>query len=498
LLHPLRGEDLPARYAAAVRAYLHEPDEAGLGVAYALGREALSAKLSVLELIEAHHAALAGVLRDGTNGGSGPDVVTAAGEVLRESLSAFEIAHRGYHAVQEVARVEREHAEQLNALSEASLAVNATLTVEEILQRAAAGARAVTGAARAVVAARIKDPEPRGLTATAPAGGTGDERPETGAHAVTRLADRRGRDLGLLEVFDSARPRFSRSDEAALDQLGQLVAATLVNAELYARQRSIAHVLQRNLLPGTLPAIPELPAAVRFSPAGEGIEVGGDFYDVFGVGDDAWVALIGDVCGKGPEAAAVTSLARHTMRVAALFERRPSEVLRLLHQALVEQRGDGRFCTVAYAELVPTATGATMALSCGGHPLPLLVRASGRVEPVGEVGTLIGSDIEPTLHDVSVELHHGDVLVMFTDGVIDVRGGKRELFGHSDLTALLTKCGGLGPQAIAARVQRAVLEASGGRNSDDVAVLTVGAAATAREPDPVMLRGATDPDSGER
>src|ERR671914_466832 len=91
LLQPLRGEDLPARYAAAVRAYLHEPDEAGLGAAYAIGREALSARLSVLDLIEAHHAALAGVLRDSANGDAGPAVVTAAGEVLRESLSAFEI-----------------------------------------------------------------------------------------------------------------------------------------------------------------------------------------------------------------------------------------------------------------------------------------------------------------------------------------------------------------------------------------------------------------------
>ena len=127
----------------------------------------------------------------------------------------------------------------------------------------------------------------------------------------------------MLEVIDSPTRQFTARDEAILTQLAQLTSVAISNAQLYERERTIARTLQRSLRPGGLPPVKGLSAAVRFRPAGEGIELGGDFYDLFEAGDGAWTALIGDVQGKGPDAAAVTALARHTMRAAAAYESPP-------------------------------------------------------------------------------------------------------------------------------------------------------------------------------
>ena len=234
---------------------------------------------------------------------------------------------------------------------------------------------------------------------------------------------------------------------------------------------------------------------MRFIAAGEGVEVGGDFYDLFAIGGDGAAALIGDVCGKGPEAASVTALARHTLRAAAVYERRPSAVLTQLHRALREARSDGRFCTVAYGELTPHAGGARLRLACGGHPLPLVVRASGAVDAVGKLGTLLGADVEPVVSDVDVDLGEGDLLVLYTDGVTEVRAGRREIFGHDDLAELLAGCAGMPADAVAERVQDAVLTAAGGRPRDDIAILVVGPRVTARPRSPILAQSPalTDP-----
>ena len=141
----------------------------------------------------------------------------------------------------------------------------------------------------------------------------------------------------------------------------------------------------------------------------------------------------------------MTALARHTLRAAAAYESRPSAVLALLHRALREARDDGRFCTVAYCEFEVRPGGARMLLSCGGHPLPLVLRRSGAVEPVGKLGTLLGADVEPVLTDVTVELAPGELVVLYTDGVTEVRAGREEIFGHRDLAALLERCAGWRP-----------------------------------------------------
>ena len=158
--------ELAARYAAAFAAYLADRGERELGAAYDLGREAVAAQLSVLDLAEAHHAALRGALADGAPAADA--TLQAAAEFLRESLSIFESVHRGYSEVREVARLEHEHVEQLRALADASVALNSSLTVEEILQLTADAARALIGGTRATVAIFAPDPRLRPLTATSP------------------------------------------------------------------------------------------------------------------------------------------------------------------------------------------------------------------------------------------------------------------------------------------------------------------------------------------
>ena len=283
-----------------------------------------------------------------------------------------------------------------------------------------------------------------------------------------------GRELGSLEVVDAPGREFTRRDDALLTQLGQLASGAIANARLYGRERTIARTLQRSLRPGALPPVPGLSAAVRFNAAGEGVELGGDFYDLYRARDGGWAALIGDIQGKGPEAAAVTALARHTLRAAAAYEHRPSGVLTLLHRELREQVSDGRFCTVAYAYMQVVPGHVRLELACGGHPLPFVVHTDGSVEEVGRLGTLLGSDAEPLLADVVVELEKGDVLVLYTDGVTEVRRQRREVFGTEQLIELLQTCGGLSPAAVAERVEKAVMHASMGRLRDDMAVLALG------------------------
>jgi hypothetical protein len=470
-----RDLDLGSRYAATFSAFLAGRGEEALGEAYALGREAVAAQLSVLDLAEAHHRAVGGALRNADTPERRAEVIQAAAALFRESVSTVEIAARGYHEVQEVARLEHEHAMQLRALTEASLRISASLTVEEVLQLTVDTARSVLDVQSAMTTASEGQLPTRALVAASPPEGAsldGGRAPD-GAIAVA-LRDR-DRELGELRVVGKPGHTFSAREEAILAQLGQLASVAVVNAELYSRERRIATTLQRSLLPGTLPTVHGLSAAVRFCPAGEGIEVGGDFYDIFPARDD-WAAVIGDVCGKGPEAASVTALARHTLRAAAAFEHRPSRVLSLLHRALRDQRGDGRFCTVAYAHLEVVPRGVRMTLACGGHPLPLVVRADGTVEPVGELGTLLGADLdtEPELNEVTVELGEGDALVLYTDGVTEVRRSRREVFGHADLAGLLSTCAGLPPDAVAERIEQAVLTAAENRPRDDIAILVLG------------------------
>jgi PAS domain S-box-containing protein len=283
--------------------------------------------------------------------------------------------------------------------------------------------------------------------------------------------------LGTLTLAtDQSGRRFDEQDLELAEELARRCGTAVDNARLFAERAYIARTLQQSLLPAELPDIPGIEAAARFRPTGEGNEVGGDFYDLFESGGRGWTVVMGDVCGKGPDAAAVTALARYTLRAAAMRERLPSRSLGLLNEALLRQRDDRRFCTVAYAYLEPVSEGARIGFASGGHPLPLLLRADGTVQQVGEPGTLLGVLPDPSFEDRSLSLGPGDALVFFTDGVIEGRGNARTL-DEEGLADLVATCAGAGADAIAARVEDAAVAAQGGSPRDDIAVLVLRVAA---------------------
>jgi PAS domain S-box-containing protein len=254
---------------------------------------------------------------------------------------------------------------------------------------------------------------------------------------------------------------------------------------LLAERDHVARTLQSSLLPRELPEIPGIELAARYLAAGDGNEVGGDFYDCFDTGAGDWALVIGDVCGKGAEAAALTALARYTVRAAALQTRSPSAVLRRLNDALLRERVDYRFCTVLYVSLTPHERGVSACLTAGGHPLPLVLRAGGEVQTAGTPGSLLGIVDPPELAEQRLELAPGDALVLFTDGVTEADRAA----GPERLAAQLAAWSDLGVAEIAAAVEREALAAQGGSARDDVAVVVARAAAPAAAPFDPAERG---------
>ncbi len=283
----------------------------------------------------------------------------------------------------------------------------------------------------------------------------------------------RGRTLGALTfVSGNSGRRFDEQDVELAQELGRRCATAVDNARLYTERSYIARTLQESLLPVELPDIPGMEVAARFRPTGEGNEVGGDFYDMFETGDHGWTVVMGDVCGKGPDAAAVTALARYTLRAAAMREHLPSRSLAVLNEALLRQRDDRRFCTVAYAYIEKLDVGARVGVACGGHPLPLLLHPDGSVETLGVPGTLLGVVPDPNLEDRAVTLEPGDALVFYTDGVIESRGDSPVL-DERRLAELVATCAGTGADAIAAKIEEAAVLSQAGRPRDDIAVLVL-------------------------
>jgi PAS domain S-box-containing protein len=281
----------------------------------------------------------------------------------------------------------------------------------------------------------------------------------------------RGRTFGAMAFVTSGPDRrFDRDHVALAENLASRAALAADNARLFGERQHIAQTLQRSLLPPRLPEIPGFELVSRYRPSGDTAEVGGDFYDVFPTSDGCWGIAIGDVVGKGADAATITSLARHTLHVAAAYEQRPSQVLRALNDALLD--GSPRpLLTAAYARLSP-AQPVRVEVANGGHPLALIVRARGGVEAAGTPGTMLGFAAVPDISDRSHELEPGDALVLYTDGVIETRPIERSL-GSDGLEALLEQCSGWSAASIAELVEQAIDERSEGRQNDDVALLVL-------------------------
>jgi sigma-B regulation protein RsbU (phosphoserine phosphatase) len=200
--------------------------------------------------------------------------------------------------------------------------------------------------------------------------------------------------------------------------------------------------------------------------------VGGDFYDVFEIGTRHWAAVIGDVVGKGPSAAAMRGLARYTIRTAAMSETRPSRILATLNEAILRQTSDQRFCTACCLRILLGDQGTRVTVSSGGHPLPMVLRADGTLHTAGSPGTLLGVFEDPTLVDEAIDLGPGDALVLYTDGVTDERRGDEE-FGEQRLAELVASLAGRTAQEIADSILHEVVAFRSDQPRDDIALLVV-------------------------
>jgi phosphoserine phosphatase RsbU/P len=242
--------------------------------------------------------------------------------------------------------------------------------------------------------------------------------------------------------------------------------------ESEARARALAMTLQESLLPPAPPAIPGLDVATAYRPAGTGTDVGGDFSDVFQAQSGAWSVVVGDVRGKGVEAATVAALARHTLRAAAMRTSRPKLALQTLHQAL-ERETTERFCTAVFARVRRMSPGHfRMVVASGGHPLPLVAWQDGSVTTVGRHGSLLGVLDDPAFVDTTVDLRVGDVAVFYTDGVSEGRRG-REFYGDERLAELVRSRRPAGAPAVAEGIVDDVVAFQGGVPRDDIAVVVL-------------------------
>ncbi|MDV5148747.1 SpoIIE family protein phosphatase [Streptomyces sp. SBC-4] len=290
----------------------------------------------------------------------------------------------------------------------------------------------------------------------------------------------RNRVIGMLTLGRPSEDHFRQEILELAEDLSRRAALALDNARLYSERVAISQSLQRSLLPPGLPVIPGVEVDVIYRAAGEGNEVGGDFYDLFPIRDGAYGFAIGDVCGTGPEAAAVTGLARHALRLLAREGFGGPAVLERLNAAILDEGARSRFLTLLYGEMRPQPDGsAILKVVCAGHPLPLRLRQDGTVSPAAEPQPLLGVMDDLELYEETITLDPGDVLLCVTDGVTERREGTRML-GDDGLAEVLKTCTGLTAGAVASRVLRAVERFAQAPASDDMAILAM----RLREPDP--------------
>ncbi|MGH2596401.1 MAG: SpoIIE family protein phosphatase [Actinomycetota bacterium] len=283
----------------------------------------------------------------------------------------------------------------------------------------------------------------------------------------------RGRTVGVLTMVWAESGKHYTDDDLGLgEDLASRAAFDIDNARLYRERDHAARSLQERLLPKRLPRIPGVEVAARYVPAGDVLQAGGDFYDLFEMDDGSWKAVIGDVCGKGPEAAALMGFVRFTTRAVSRQDTKPSEALVKLNKALLEELDEGRgeFCTAAVVRIRPYDQGVRLTVAVAGHPLPVVLRANGDVEEVGVPGTLLGMFEEIKVSDQVVDLLPGDVLVMLTDGVLEA--GRDREWESQTIPQLLAGSAGMSPDAIADRIKAAVSGVDD-RRTDDVAVLVL-------------------------
>jgi PAS domain S-box-containing protein len=283
------------------------------------------------------------------------------------------------------------------------------------------------------------------------------------------------RALGAVTlVCSDSRRRFSHADLGLAVRLARRAGTAVERARLYTERNRIAHVLGAALLPEALPEVPGVRIEALYRAAGELNDVGGDFYDVLPYGDDRWLLLIGDVCGKGPRAAGVTALARHTLRAAAMLGQTPTGMLCTLHEALRRQPAGADLCTASIVTLERARPGqaARLTVALAGHPPPLIIDADGRASQVGKPGTLLGVIDPIDLNEVPAQLRPGQTLLLYTDGLPEAGRSDCRL-GEEGLLALCSQAPGLDLAVMLEHIEQTALRHAEGKLRDDIALLAL-------------------------
>lgn len=305
-------------------------------------------------------------------------------------------------------------------------------------------------------------------------------------YAAAPIRTRDGYNLGTVNVI-AGQPRTVTGEEIGILQaLADIVADELevrlqarrtVESERWQRRRAeqLTEVLQRRLLPSDVPQIPGMEIAMFYRPLSD--DLGGDFFDVFDVDEGRWAVAIGDVCGKGPEAAAVMGEVRATLRAVARMDRAPDAALVRLNDLfyrdneVTDEVASERFCTASLVLITQTSAPASLSIANAGHPLALIRRVDGTVETFGVPGQLLGPFTDATIEATETDLNPGEVLLLYTDGAIEQRGSSIDV-GQRALSTALGTAPLASAEAALAHV-RSVIEQLHGSFSDDIALVLI-------------------------
>jgi serine phosphatase RsbU (regulator of sigma subunit) len=278
--------------------------------------------------------------------------------------------------------------------------------------------------------------------------------------------------LGTLTLIRRDEEPFTDRDTAFATELGRRTAAAVEHIRTFNRQRQVAHLLQQGLLPRELPTIAGLNFGSCYHASERGLQVGGDFYDVFTAPDGRLIATIGDICGNGPIAASRTALVRHSTRAFGRLLPAADQAVAAVNTALLEETRDGRFCTLAYATFGLDTGPVQMDLTLAGHPQPVLRRADGHVQAVGANGVVLGITRRPRHTVTRHELHPGDTVVFYTDGASERRDGDTFL-GEIGLHRLIAQAPDGTAAELVDHLQKQIIGYSDQPMRDDLAILAV-------------------------
>jgi Stage II sporulation protein E (SpoIIE)/GAF domain len=280
----------------------------------------------------------------------------------------------------------------------------------------------------------------------------------------------RNRVLGAMSfLYGRDDRRYDPDHLSLISDLCARAAMAIDNARLYADSEHVAHTLQLSLLPEALPPVDRVQLASAYHPAGGGAEVGGDFYDVFLAPSGCWL-VVGDACGKGPDAAAVTALVRHSIRALAFVWPSPAQVLEAVNDVMLGHELACRFATAVVVRLDLTTDPAKAVLAAAGHPSPIVLRADGTSSDPRLRGMLLGVRPATSVADVEIELRRGDGIVLYTDGLLDA-GAPAHALTQAQLRERLGGHAHLSPDALVSELERLARSNGEGHLRDDIAIV---------------------------